>query len=380
MRMGVSKARGLLVLSAGLFRLIFLLLVLLVLSSIQACDQASGSENKIAIRALQLPIGSTYIGRRITAEPGTVAILASTSGTKDEETSLLKFKIESNGLSILLSFPMPNGRFEPWHGTPTLILEDGRILLKKWTGSSGDLSEFRNKIAYGILDPKTGKVVDVTPNNLNDTTAWACRAGPPFLWSDKLGLIHLTPDKSSKRYHIWQGAKTLGETGTIEQAIGLGQVFHKGKFSAAAILYDGRTLVFDQLDGTMKEVPSFNDTSKQLLKQAVKAKWPLYFVLAEGIAAFKSADESSTRFIITAGDGRTLTLPCRHVLDYKPDGSPRSDSEGNQLTFDSRPLRIEGSQQPPESISNNSVLIPISENSIGILDLSYARVIVLSAD
>ena len=342
--------------------------------AIAACSPARSQENVFSLRALPLETDNYYLGRTISSESGTLSGLCSPTAVFDEQVVLCKYSIEDKALRLVFSTPMPQ---EPkGQPRPQLVLADNRVFLKDWVNLDAASSDFRSHIRYSLLDTETGTSQDVTPTNIVETTQWMCKAGPLCLWSDLHGVILFTPNKETREVHLWQGKETLREVQRIPSVLGVGQTFAGGRFTAVIVTEKGDALVYNHDTGRIEDSPRHQAVAAQMVEIVKKPKrWPLYFVMAEEVAAFKW--DSGKVYALVAADGSRQDLQMHHALDERPDGTKRSDDESDILVIDSSPLRSEGKHLPSHVVNAGSVLVPVDEKRVGIFDVFYQRLIVI---
>jgi len=193
-------------------------------------------------------------------------------------------------------------------------------------------------------------------------------------------LSLLIPDPESRGVALWQGKGTLAEVRKIPSILGVGQSFLAGRLTPVVLAEDEDALVYDCDSGRMRDSPEHAALAGQIAEVAARAeKWPLSFVMAQEVAAFKS-DHGET-FVLLGADASMLEVRRRDPFEERPDGSRRSRKEGEELSLNppkaTETFTAEARKAPPEIVSMGSVLVPVDEKRIGILDIDYQRLIVI---
>jgi len=346
--------------------------------AIAACSPARSQENVFSLRALPLEADDYYLGRVISNESGTLSGLCSPTAVFDEWVVLCKYSIEDTALRLVFSTPMPQEPKGQPH--PQLVLTDNRVFLVDWVNLDAPSSDFRSHIRYSLMDTETGTSQDVTPTNVVETTQWMCRAGPLCLWSDLYGVILFTPNKETREMHLWQGKETLREAQKIPSVLGIGQTFVGGRFTALIVTEKGDAFLYNHDTGRVEDSPVHQAVAVRMVEIVTKPKrWPLYFVMAEEVAAFKW--DSGKVYALVAADGSRQDIKKIDNFATRPDGSKRSSAEEDALSLyplrASKVFKEEGKGLPPEVVDIMSVLVPVDETHVGIIDTSYQRLIVI---
>lgn len=346
--------------------------------AIAACCPAQSQENVFSLRALPLETDNYYLGCTLSSESGTLSGLYSPTGMHDEQVVLCKYLIEDTALRLVFSTPMP--RVPIGQPRPHLVLADNRVFLKDWVNLDAASSDFRSHIRYSLLDTETGTSQDVTPTNLVETTQWMYLTGILYLWSDLHGVILFTPNKETREVHLWQGKETLREVQKIPSVLGVGRSFVGGRITTVIVTEKGDALVYNHHTGRIEDAPRHQAVAIRMVEIVTKPKkWPLYFVMAEEVAAFKW--DSGKVYALVAADGSRQDINKIDNFATRPDGSKRSRAEGDALSLHplraSKVLKEEGKGLPPEVVDIMSVLVPVDETHVGIIDTSYQRLIVI---
>lgn len=361
-------------------------LSILVSFALFSCAQARGEPetlrdpNSFSLKSYRLPAEYNYVVPKLTAKSGTFAIVSRPWEGTGRDFKVIQFSLFGDSLKETNSLPTPKGRTARG-GIPQFFLENGDVLLERTVdpGAAENEGDFRKLIRYSILNPTTGKERDSTPANIADTSQWLCRAGPPYLWSEKHGLVFFLPDQKERKVYLWQGTDKLANTDTVVDVLGIGKGFINGSLTAIVFTMDGRALVYDYSSGKLVKTDSLSPLSKRL-KEAVgeTVKWPFLFIVAERMVGFKEISGKDNLLTVLSADGRKHSFLRKHALDFKPDGSPRTESDADALAEDSRPLIKEGTELPADSFTMSSGLIPVDEKRIGILDMDYAKLVTIS--
>lgn len=340
-----------------------------------SCAYARSAQESFSFTALQLPQKSYFMLRVLSSEEGTFAGLCSPTGVMDEQMTLNKYQIGGKAIHILFSAPAPRAKSEQRH--PELVLPDNRIL-QRWMEKPGDSSaRIKERVHWEIKDSQKGTVKDVTPSNIAETPDWLCFSGPPFLWSEKHGLVYfcLVPEKGEIR--VWQGKDSLKEVQVISDVIGMGQAFVDGVLSAVLIRSQGVPLAYNFNSGRFVEDKRYDAIGREIRKIIGQpAGKPPMFAMALGLAILKRSDLD--KFILVSAEGTTLALPRLHPFDKRPDGSRRSDAEVLKLSFDARPLVEEGKNLPANRVSTTATYLPVDDKRVGLLDVAYQRLVVIA--
>jgi len=349
------------------------LVVVGALALIAGCSRAHSDVGLFSLRAIPLELDSRWELPVRSLQSGTVAGLLSSGGVKLENITVTRFVIGRNKLTRSLSVPRTG--VQP---IPELLLSDDRLLTRRRgsakEGTPGYWS--RSNVVFELYDPASDKVRDVTPSNLDETTRWLCRSGPPMLWTERFGIALFIPDPDSREVRLWQGRETLELVQRVSSALGVGDTFVSGVLSAVVVTENGEAFGYDYSTGKMKELPQLQPIASRLANAAAKPeKWPLSFVMAEGVAAFKW--RQGREFVLIASDGSRQALMVHHPFEEKPSGSTRSREEGEALSMDASPLKREARSQPPEVVNVGSALLAVDETHVGLFDLLYQRLIVV---
>ncbi len=277
---------------------------------------------------------------------------------------------------------------------PQQLLADNRILTRRtdrekeasWRASVGPLPpdtklDYRPFLRYEIRGSSTGDTLDITPSNLNGTLEWPCFTGPPFLWSEERGFTFFIPDLERREIQLWQGSGTLAEVQRTPPVLALGRGFVDGLITYAVVTDEGGMLVYDRERGVMAKRQSFNALGQEIATAIgapqVWPKWPVRFVFAEEIAAFKSSEAGpygGCELVSAAGSRQAIAAV--DAFTVKADGSEREVAEADALVEDASPLRLEGQTQPPDVVAS-AILVPVDGQRIGIVDVLYQRLIVV---
>lgn len=342
---------------------------------------AFGDTTSLKLDAFQLPSDYDYVSSRLSEKPGAFYILSRPWEGSGKDYKVVEFTVGNQAVEEKTSLSTPKLRTESG-GFPRLFLSDGKILLQKSinAGASENV-DFRGLIRYSLLVPPANIEQDITPENMEESTKWLCRSGPPFFWSDERGLVFFVPNQKERTVHIWQGKKKLSKTDMVSDVLGIGQGFYGGRFTFVIIKVDGSTSVFNPKTGKLDRDNSFSPLAKRFAASlGEKPKWPFVFLFAKHMVAYRDLSDGTDKFTILSTDGRKQSFIKRSAIDYKPDGSRRSDFEADALVENSRPLIEEGARQPVGAITIGSDVIAVDERRLGIIDFNYAKLIIITAE
>ena len=346
------------------------------LTLLVGCNLAHSDVNLFSLRALPLEFETPWQVVVPSLQSGSVAALCSSGRGKVENVTVTRFLDGDNRLTADLS--IPRAGVQPH---PKLLLMDNRLLTSGRDSTKEGADYWKRKsIIFELVQPDSGEVRDITPTNLDETTMWRGVCGPPMLWTDTFGLALFIADADAREIHLWQGRETLKLVQIVLSSLALGETFVAGVLTRVVVTDDGEALVYDYDTGRMKESPEHQALAAHIAEAAARTdRWPLSFVMAEDIAAFKWGQGAV--FVLLAADGSRQTLRRRDPFEERPDGSRRSQAEGDALSLNpSRAIQTfteEARATPPEIVSNSSVLVPVDEKRIGILDLFYQRLVVI---
>ncbi|HHR84824.1 MAG TPA: hypothetical protein ENL23_00580 [Candidatus Acetothermia bacterium] len=370
-----KRVHSLVRVSVRVYTLLFLLCVICAMSA--SCRQATGSESLLRLSVVYLPDNMEYIAPKLSEEARTLAVSARPQGGGDADTALLMYALVGDTVKSVMSLPAPQNRIGATEGLPLLILSDQSVLLthSDWTKEARD---YRQRVHYSILDTDTGEERDITPRNLDKTTPWLCKAGPPFLWSEEQGFAFFIPEESERTIHVWQGKENLRETESRSRVLGIGKAYLSGRLTAILVTVDGHAFAYDYQSGHFVESAIFAGISGRLSDIAAGIdKWPFTFVMSRGLVAYRHKVGSDNVIRVLDGDGHVQDFVKRSVIQRKPDGSLRDPAEVEALNEGEAPLYSEGKQLTLDFISTRTSPIPLDETRLGLLDVLYARFIVI---
>jgi hypothetical protein len=363
---------------------------LIGLSVLVSSGSDESRKGSFSLRLVNLPTGLYVYTCLDSYSCGTIAALCSPEAVYVQgETAVNVFSTEGDVLEPLFS---ANMGLKPF---PLQVLEDYSVLSRttdrqkqaSWRASvdrrePGLRHDPRPFIRFEMVGLATGEVLDITPSNLDGTLEWHGYTGPPFLWSEERGFTFFIPEIESREIHLWQGSGTLAEAQRTPPVLALGRGFVDGLLTYAVVTDEGGMLVYGRDQGLMAKSQAFSDLGKEIATAlgAPQAwpKWPVRFVFAEGIAAFKSYESGPYGGCeLISADGSRQVIAIVDAFTVKPDGSERDVTEADALVEDASPLRLEGKTQPPDVVAS-PVLVPVDGRRIGIVDGLYQRLIVIS--
>lgn len=374
--MGIMKREG--PLTCVIVRVLPHLAVLVIaLAASSSCSQATGSEGLLRLNAVYLSEHMEYIASKLSEEAGTFGLSARPVGSDDADTVLLKLAVRGDSTKTLFSLPTPGGRTTIGQGIPLVVLADNRVLLRcsDWNKKVAD---FRERVQYSVLDAETSEEQDITPRNLDDTTPWLCKAGPPFVWSDEQGFLFLIPEDSRRTVHVWQGKKVLRETESRDGILGIGKAYIGDRLTAVLVTADGYAYSYDYESGRFVESAPFADISQSFSNTATDIEiWPFTFVMSRGLVAYRHKVGSDNVIRIVDLEGHVQDFVKRSVIQRKPDGSLRDPSDVEAVSSGKMLLYSEGRLLSLELISTRTSPIPLDETRLGLLDVLYGRLITI---
>lgn len=258
---------------------------------------------------------------------------------------------------------------------------DGRLLVTK-TKDAGSKEGYRVRATtISLYDPKTSEQIDITPSNLGETRLQP--NGHPvadfahYLWDPKYGLVDFVWNSDDLTLKVWAGKEKLAEVGSVPNILTNAQLYVNGRFTYGAVTQDGKTVAFDFTDGKLKQIDEYTPIA-QALAQTIREPGSklIRCTVAKGIAIYGN---SNVLQMVTA-DGRNWSYRMAESLDYRPNGEKRPSSESDAIIEDQVRdlLREEAAKLPPDYITHLSQQIALNEDSVGMLDTIYQRLVVIS--
>jgi hypothetical protein len=261
------------------------------------------------------------------------------------------------------------------------LTSDGRLLVEdtKDAGSKGKYRQLSRTLA--LFDPKTSLQTDITPSNLNELLTKP--SGEPvidntrYLWDARYGLVMFSWDTEGWTLKVWAGKKELEEVGSVPNILANAQLYVNDRFTYGAVTQDGKLFAYDFADGKLKQVDEYTPIA-QALVEALKTpgKKLIRTTIAKGVAVYGN---SNVLTIVTLG-GKPWSKSLVDSLAYRPNGDKRPEEESNALVESKMRdlLREEAAKLPPDYISSLSQQIALDEDSVGMLDILYQRLIVIT--
>lgn len=261
------------------------------------------------------------------------------------------------------------------------MTSDGRLLITETKVVGYEKGYGRTKTTVTLLNPKTQQQDDVTPSNLYEITTQPT-SGPTgeysrFLWDPACGLVRFVWSTNDWTLKVWAGKEKLAEVGSVPNILTNAQLYVNGRFTYGAVTQDGKLFAFDFTDGKFKQVVDYTPIA-QALADVLKTPGSKLkrCTIAKRIAMY---GDSQALTIVAVG-GKTWSYKTLSALEYSPNGKKRPESEADALSMNQLPelLQKEAASLPPDYISSMSPQIALSEDIIGVVDMHYKRLIVIS--
>ncbi len=289
--------------------------------------------------------------------------------------SIIDVKVEGNAAS-LTTISDTNKRVSA-HS----LASDGRILYVHTEIIGYEEGRGQKKSTVYLVDPKTLEREDVTPSNLFDlmsqSSSHPAFIHPTYLWDAKLGLVRFVWNTEDGTFKVWDGKKKLDEVGSVPNFLAFARLYLNDHYTYGAVTQDGKLFAYDFADGKLKQIDEYTPIA-QALADTLKAPGTklIRCTVSKRFAMFGD----SRALTLVAVGGKTWSCRTPSALDYRPDGSKRSDNEADALTYGKMPelLQKEAATLPPDYISSKSQQIALSEDSIGVVDMHYKRLIVIT--
>ncbi|MCH7471376.1 hypothetical protein IIA79_00285 [bacterium] len=339
-----------------------------------AATSACAQQPKVPfpLRAITLEMDARLTSTRMSSESGTIAGICRRREGSTFYEEIIKFSIEDGELRPVFTAPRP----ELSEGFPNLLLADNRILMssRNYQEIEQSASSLGNVIVQ-LFDADLKTAEDITPSNYNELPQPAPRIFPAALWSERFGLALFIHDEETREVSFWQGKETLEEVQMTPPSLATGWAFISGRLAYTVLTGDGTVLAYDYEEGRMVESEAHRAIGSEVAQFIGEPQEkPVRYALAEGVAVFKWNSD----YALVGLDGTRHLIERMDALGKRPGGSTRGSIEGMVLAHDPGALKTEGRLRPPNVINQLSSILPVSETQVGIFDVEYQRLIVIS--
>jgi hypothetical protein len=261
------------------------------------------------------------------------------------------------------------------------VTSDGRLLVSKSKDVGSEGGYRLRATTISLYDPKASLQTDITPSNMDETrqqpTGRLATDFTRYLWDPKYGLVTFVWNTDGWTLKVWAGNKTLEEVGSVPNILANAQLYVNDRFTYGAVTQDGKMFAFDFADGKLKQVDEYTPIAKAL---ALTLREPgsklIRCTVAKGIAIYGNSNVLS---MVTA-DGKNWSYRMAESLEYRPDGKKRPGKESDAIVEGQARdlLREEAPKLPPDYITHPSQQIALNEDSVGMLDTLYQRLVVIT--
>jgi hypothetical protein len=330
-----------------------------------------GAKPGFELRAASLPGNYYYSSGRTSALPDIRAFhtgLPSETAGRERDVILVEWKAEPGEMLVCGTFRIPARKYcEYVVGLDTYILHDNH----------SDLEDPRAVVHRYWLAGKL-KEIEITPKGLDALPVARAVALGPTEYTAEHGFTFLDWEKG-ETLTAYGGKESVAKADRIGGVVALGSGFYGGSYEQVAVIADGKVLRFDQAQQKFVEVPDLawlrailkNSTTEKPLKA------PQRFMFSERVAGMYAREGV---LLLSAGGGKRLLRYFRDLDMVVPVlGTRRSPDDIRNNLSDPLALKEEGKHAPPSVISDKARLMPLSDDSIAILDPLYQRIIVVSA-
>ena len=347
-----------------------------VFYSQKSSAQGIASEIVFTPISLDIPITKCPFTSGVTFSPNNFIIMCNDFSVEGKTRfSIINVKVEGNNASLKTI----SDTYE--RVSAHSLASDGRILYVHTEVTGYNKGVGQKKSTVYLVDPNTLERQDVTPSNLFDLmsqpSSHPAFEQPAYLWDSKLGLVRFVWNTEDWTLKVWDGIQKLNEVGSVPNILARAQLYVNDRFTFGALTQDGKLFAYDFADGKLKQIDEYASIAKAL---ADTLKTPgnklMRCTVSKSLAMY--GDSQALTFVSVGG--KTWSRRTPSALGYRPDGTKRPDSEADALTFGKMQelLQKEAAALPPDYISSMSPQIALSEDSIGVVDMHYKRLIVIT--
>ena len=227
-----------------------------------------------------------------------------------------------------------------------------------------------------VIDTETGMELDVSPANLSGL--WKGNTELPFVaWTGKHGLTIYAEGKRPDELVLWQGHNSLAEVQRLPATVAIGSRMSEQGRQFLAVSSALELLAFDEVSGQLTVDPACQDLAAAIADEAGRDQSaPLKFAAAGGLAVLQTRDGS--HWAILGDVDQQDYLEVHDAAGSTPAGQRRIPGPKDLLGgSEVQRLRSEGLEQPPWLI-NDGFTVPLNPWAVGIFDLVYQRLVVVS--
>lgn len=282
-----------------------------------------------------------------------------------EGGQISKFQFKPQAIESIMNVPLKlDGR-----KTVAMFFPDRRVLV-----SVRPLAEEAPGVY--VIDTESGMELDVTPSNLRGL--WDGGTALPLVgWTGKHGLCLYTTGKRADELVLWQGHGSLEEVQRLPATVAIGSRMSEDGLQFLAVSSALELMAFDEVSGQLVADPDGMDLAAAIADEAGNTQGrPLRFAAAQGLAIMATRDGS--HWAILGDADQQDYIEVHDAAGVTPEGRRRIPGPADLLGgTEAQRLRNEAAQQGAWCI-NDGFVVPLNPWSVGVFDLVYQRLVVVS--